>query len=51
MKDEISFLCGVDTNKLDLVMVILLGYPELVPEPQERRKKRVIYASTPADIR
>lgn len=51
VSDEISFLCGVDTKKLELVMVILLGYAEVVPEPSERRKKRIVYASTPADIR
>ena len=51
VSDEISFLCGVDTKKLELVMVILLGYAEQVPEAQERRKKRVVYASKPADIR
>ena len=49
--DEISFLCGVDTRNLEPVMVILLGYAELIPDPPERRKKRVIYASKPADIR
>jgi nitroreductase len=51
VSDEISFLCGVDTKKLELVMVILLGYAEQVPEAQERRKKRIVYASKPADIR
>jgi nitroreductase len=51
MAEEISFLCGVDTGKLEPVMVILLGYAETVPEPAERRKKRIIKASTPADIR
>jgi nitroreductase len=49
--DEISFLCGVDTRKLEMVMVILLGYAEEFPEPPERRKKRIVYASKPADIR
>jgi nitroreductase len=51
MAEEISFLCGVDTKKAELVMVILLGYAEQVPDAPERRKKRVAYASTPADIR
>jgi nitroreductase len=51
VSDEISFLCGVETKKLELVLVMLLGYAEAVPAPSERRKKRVVYASTPADIR
>jgi len=51
MKDEISFLCGVDQKKLELVMVILLGYADEAPEAPERRKKRIVYVSTPGDIR
>ncbi|MCX6645255.1 MAG: nitroreductase family protein [bacterium] len=51
ISDEISFLCGVDTDKMDLVMVILLGYANDKPEPPARRKKRVIYASQPGDIK
>lgn len=51
VQDEISFLCGVDSKKMALVVVILLGYPDEQPDPPERRKKRVVYASTPADIR
>jgi nitroreductase len=51
MIDEITFLCGVDQKKFELVAVILLGYPNETPEPPERRKKRVIYASAPSDIR
>lgn len=49
--DEIAFLCGVDTGKLEMVMVILLGFYENIPNPPERRKKRLLYASKPADIR
>lgn len=51
IQDEISFLCGVDPDKLDLVMVILLGWPNEEPEPPARRKKRIIYASLPSDIK
>ena len=51
VKEEISFLCGLDSNKMELVMVILLGYPDEAPEPSARRKKRVIYASEPGDIK
>jgi nitroreductase len=51
MTDEISFLCGVDTDKMALVMVMLLGYPDEDPEAPDRRKKRIVHAETPADIR
>ncbi|MFH1676546.1 MAG: nitroreductase family protein [bacterium] len=51
IKDEISFLCGVDTQKFDFMMVILLGYANEDPEAPERRKSRIVKASTPADIR
>jgi len=51
MTDEISFLCGVDQNKRALVMFMLLGYPDENPDPPERRKKRVVKATTPQDIR
>ncbi len=51
MTDEITYLCGVDPKKLVLVMVILLGYADDDPVAPERRKKRVVYASTPSDIR
>ncbi|HDS29832.1 MAG TPA: hypothetical protein ENN67_02185 [Firmicutes bacterium] len=51
MKDEISFLCGVDTKIMELVLVILLGYPDENPQPQERRKNRVLFLSNPRDIK
>lgn len=51
MTDEISFLCGVDQKKMMLVMVILLGYPDDEPEAPVRRKKRIVHASRPSDIR
>jgi nitroreductase len=51
MSDEISFLCGVDQDKRALVMVMLLGYPDETPEAPERRKKRIVRAATPQDIR
>jgi len=51
MTDEISFLCGVDQKEMMLVMVILLGYPDDEPEAAVRRKKRIVYASHPSDIR
>ena len=51
ISDEILFLCGVDQNKMDLIMVILLGYPDETPEPPPRRRKRVVYASQPGDIK
>jgi len=50
MMDEISFLCGVDTREMELVMVLLLGYADESPEPSERRKKRLVKASKPGDI-
>lgn len=51
ISDEISFLCGVDQDKMDLIMVILLGYPDETPEPPLRRRKRVVHASQPGDIK
>jgi len=51
IKDEIGFLCGVDMEKFDFVMEILLGYADEEPEAPERRKLRVVKAATPSDIR
>jgi nitroreductase len=51
MTDEISFLCGVDQKEMMLVLVILLGYPDDQPEAPIRRKKRIVHASHPSDIR
>lgn len=51
MKDEISFLCGVDTKQMELVVVILLGYADESPEPKERRKGRIVFLSNPRDIK
>src|SRR3990172_11011132 len=51
IKDEISYLCGVDHNKMELVMCILIGTSNESPDAKERRKGRVLYASTPQDIK
>lgn len=51
MTEEISYLCGVDSDKQELVMVILLGIADEAPEAPERRKKRVVFAASPGDIR
>lgn len=51
IKDEISFLCGIDTKKQGLVVILLLGYADGIPDPPERRKGRVKYYSNPRDIK
>jgi nitroreductase len=51
IKDEISYLCGVNLDEMDMVMCIVIGIPDESPEPKERRKGRVVYASNPRDIR
>lgn len=51
IKDEIAFLCGVNTREMELVMCMLIGLPDETPEPQPRRKGRVVYASQPKDIK
>jgi len=51
IQDEITFLCGMDPARSEFVMVILIGYADEIPDPPERRRKRVVYASSPQEIK